>query len=74
MKCRVCGREASAEGFCELHLAAYRNILAKYAVWKSASNVSWRQYLVDIQKNSLTGEWAKEVAKTIMEDESHNVK
>jgi hypothetical protein len=31
-------------------------------------------YLVEISKNSLTGEWAKDVAKHLIEDESRNVK
>jgi hypothetical protein len=34
-----------------------------------ASDSSWRDYLVSIQKNSLTGEWAKEVAKYLIEEE-----
>jgi hypothetical protein len=74
MKCKICGREAEENGFCTLHLKAYRNILAKFEVWKQASNVSWEQYLEDIQKNSLTGVWAKEVIKTLIEEENRNVK
>jgi hypothetical protein len=38
-----------------------------------ASDVGWRQYLVNIQKNSLTGEWAKEVAKQLIEEENQDV-
>jgi hypothetical protein len=42
---------------------AYRNVLDKFRIWESALNVSWSQYLVEVQKNSLTGVWAKEVAE-----------
>jgi hypothetical protein len=55
------------EGFCSLHLQAYRNIVDKFEVWKSSSDVTWQAYLAEIQKNSLTGEWAKEVLMHIIE-------
>ena len=74
MKCKICSREAEENGFCQLHLKAYKSILDKFEVWKKASNVSWAQYLVEIQKNSLTGEWAKEVAKYLLEEENKDVK
>jgi hypothetical protein len=41
----------------------------KFKVWETASNVSWIEYLVEVQKNSLTGVWAKEVAKYLIEEE-----
>ena len=74
MKCKVCSREAQENGFCALHLKVYKNILDKFTVWKKASDISWIQYLVEIQKNSLTGEWAKEVAKHLMKEENKDVK
>ena len=70
MNCKICCREAEENGFCQLHLKAYKNVLEKFRVWEVASNVSWSQYLVEIQKNSLTGEWAKEVAKYLIEEET----
>jgi hypothetical protein len=54
-------------------LKAYRNILLKFEVWKKAFDVTWTQYLERIQKNSLTGEWAKDVAKYLIEEERKNV-
>jgi hypothetical protein len=45
-------------------------VLLKFRVWAAASNVSWMEYLVEIQKNSLTGVWAKEVAKYLIEEEN----
>jgi hypothetical protein len=41
-------------------------------VWKKASDTVWIEYLVEIQKNSLTGEWAKEVAKYLIKEENRN--
>ncbi len=74
MKCKICSREAQENGFCALHMKAYKNILDKFTVWKKASDISLAQYLVEIQKNSLTGEWAKEVTKHLIEEENRNVK
>ena len=53
-----------------MHSKAYRYILDKFRVWESALNVSWREYLIEIQKNSLTGVWAKEVAEYLIEEEN----
>ena len=74
MKCKICSRDAQANGFCNLHLKAYKNIIDKFDVWTKASGLIWIDYLVEIQKNSLTGEWAKEVAKHLIEEENQNVK
>jgi hypothetical protein len=41
----------------------------KYKVWQKASEFTWNQYLAAVQKNSLTGEWAKEVVNHIIEEE-----
>jgi hypothetical protein len=69
MKCKVCSRIAEDKDFCELHWKAYKNILGKFEMWQKASKVSWQKYLSEIQKNSLTGEWAKEVAKYLITEE-----
>jgi hypothetical protein len=53
-----------------LHLEAYKNITEKFDVWKRVANVSLRRYLAEIQKNSLTGEGAKEVIKYLIRDEN----
>ena len=74
MKCKICSRDAQENVFCNLHLKAYTNIVDKFDVWKKASDIVWSEYLVVIQKNSLTGEWAKEVAKHLIEEENQNVK
>jgi hypothetical protein len=74
MKCKICSRSAKENGYCILHLKAYQNIYEKFKVWERVLDVSWMDYLVKISKNSLTGEWAKEVVKYLIEDESRNVK
>jgi hypothetical protein len=70
VNCKICSREATESGFCPLHSKAYKNVLEKFKAWEAASNVIWSQYLVKIQKNSLTGVWAKEVAKYLIEEEN----
>ncbi len=74
MSCKLCGRTVKENSYCSLHWKAYKNIVEKFEVWKKASETSWLDYLVEIQKNSLTGEWAKDVSKQLIEDESRNVK
>ena len=73
MNCELCSRIAKENSYCSLHLKAYKNIVEKFEAWKKASEISWPDYLVEIQKNSLTGEWAKEVAKHLFEEEKQNV-
>lgn len=55
-------------GYCDLHIEAYRNILGKYEVWKKAMDISWKDYLSELIKNPLTGNWAKEVAEKLLKD------
>ena len=62
MTCKICNREAVGK-YCELHERAYRNIVKKYDVWRSALNLSWEEYLNEVAKNPYTGSWAREVAE-----------
>jgi hypothetical protein len=73
MKCKICDRNVMKNGFCTFHFKAYQNIVDKFDIWKKASGISWDRYLFDIQKNSLTGEWAKEVAKHLIGEETESV-
>jgi len=52
-----------------MHLKAYENIVEKYPVWRKALKISWKEYLSEIEQNSLTGEWAKEVANYLINNE-----
>ncbi len=74
MKCKICSRDASKDGYCKFHLKAYQNLVENFSIWQKALNITWQQYLDEIQKNSLTGEWAKEVAKYLIEDEKKDVR
>lgn len=69
MQCKACSRESGEKDFCPVHLKAYENIVEKYVIWRKALKISWEAYLSEIEKNSLTGEWAKEVAKYLMSKE-----
>jgi len=69
LKCKVCYREAGERDFCLVHLKAYENIVRKYDFWRKASKISWKEYLSEIKQNSLTGEWAKEVASYLISNE-----
>ncbi|MBX5328193.1 MAG: hypothetical protein QHH18_00415 [Candidatus Bathyarchaeota archaeon] len=75
MKCAICSREAVENHYCELHFKAYESILKKYEQWKKALEISWKEYLSEIAKNPLTGEWAKEVSEYLSKSgEKENVK
>lgn len=73
MKCKICHREAVKEEYCKPHFRANKNIFDKFDLWKKATNISWDKYLIEIQKNSLTGEWAKDIIKYLIEEERKNV-
>jgi len=74
MNCKICIRPVKEKDYCSLHLKAYQNICEKFEAWNKATEIFWIDYLTNISKNSLTGEWAKEVAKYLIEDERRNVK
>ena len=74
MNCKICSREAGENGYCELHIKAYETIVKKYELWKMALESSWKEYLSEIAKNPLTGEWAKEVVEYLLNSgEKQNV-
>jgi hypothetical protein len=69
MKCKVCNRIVGGTDLCIYHIKALENVRKNYEVWNKALGISWTDYLDEIRKNSLTGEWAKEVAKYLIKDE-----
>ena len=74
MSCQTCGREAEKGDYCRLHAKAYENIKKKYEEWRKALGISWKEYLREIAKNPLTGEWAREVAEHLNKTgEEHDV-
>jgi hypothetical protein len=52
-----------------MHLKAYENIVKKYDFWRKALKISWKEYLSKIKQNPLTGEWTKEVANYLINNE-----
>jgi hypothetical protein len=66
LKCVICSREAGGSDYCQLHGKAYEIIVKKYGIWKKALEISWKEYLSEIIKNPLTGEWAKEAAEYLI--------
>jgi len=74
LKCVACNREAGETVYCELHMKAYESIVKKYDLWKKALEISWKEYLSEVVKNPLTGEWAREVAEHLIKSgESQDV-
>ena len=63
MKCKICGKEAGENDYCDFHIKAHENIVGKYECWQEACEISWKEYLSEIAKNPFTGEWVKEVAE-----------
>jgi hypothetical protein len=75
LNCKACSREAGERDFCPLHLKAYENIVKKYDFWRKGLKISWKEYLSEIRKNPLTGDWAKEVVEYLIRNEEvQNVK
>lgn len=52
-----------------VHFEAYENIVEKYHLWNKALKISWKEYLSEIEQHPLTGEWAKEVANYLVNNE-----
>jgi hypothetical protein len=49
--------------------------MEKYDCWRKALKTSWREYLSEIERNPLTGEWTKQVASYLINsEETENVK
>jgi hypothetical protein len=67
MKCELCEREVNEKKFCLFHELAYEEIRKGYLLWIEALDIDWKEYLSEIEKNSLTGSWAKEVIDFIRE-------
>jgi hypothetical protein len=42
--------------------------MENYPIWRKALNISWKEYLSQVAENSSAGDWAKEVAKYLIEN------
>ena len=43
--------------------------MQSFGCWKKGLKIPWKDYLGEIQKNCLTGEWAREVAEYLFKKE-----
>lgn len=71
MNCEICGRRTESK-LCILHEEARKNLLKNYEAWRRSMNVSWEEYLREIQQNPFAGIWAKEVAHHLLVSGSAN--
>ena len=69
MNCKICVRETDEGDFCPFHARAHDNILQSYGLWKKGLKIPWKDYLTEMRKNCLTGEWAREVAEYLITNE-----
>jgi DNA topoisomerase-1 len=69
----VCSRQACRNGLCEFHAEARQKIIQEYNSWKKALDVSWKEYLSEVAKNQLTGQWAREQAKYMISSGENDV-
>lgn len=75
MKCQICDGNVTERNYCRFHAKAYENVIKQYDQWKKAQEIPWKEYLSEIVKNPLTGEWAREVAEQLIKSgEKTNVK
>ncbi len=67
MGCLICSRSSTSR-FCERHRRALSLVEERYEDWKTAQDITWKDYLVQILNNANTGLWAKEVVKNLIEE------
>jgi hypothetical protein len=65
LKCRLCHRNANKTGYCRFHEKAHETVVAKFDSWRKALGVTWKEYLSEIAKNPLIGQWAREIAENL---------
>ncbi len=66
-RCILCGRrrEGGSE-YCEYHHNAYSKLRDSYERWRRALFIDWGVFLKEVTENSETGEWAREVAESLL--------
>ncbi len=70
MKCKICSKRSSRKRFLSAAFEGVRECSGEIqGLAEGVSRLLGLDYLVEIQKNSLTGVWAKEVAKHLIEEE-----
>jgi hypothetical protein len=70
VKCSLCGREAASDELCSYHAEAKKRLQTAYRAWKEAyGTLAWDDYLRGIIRNTETGPWVVEVAKSMLQQD-----
>jgi len=69
LNCKICQRKAVTGRFCLIHHKAYKKLSEKHNFWRKALKISWGEYLNEIAINPFTGDWVKEVAFYLLDNE-----
>jgi hypothetical protein len=54
---------------CSFHSAACKKLIQQYEALRTALGISWKDYLREIEMNSVTGDWARDVANYLSKKE-----
>ncbi len=65
-RCSLGHREGSEGGYCGYHRDTHANLVAAYEVWRKSTELSWSGFLGEIIQTKETGEWAREVAQSLL--------
>jgi len=65
-RCSLCHREGSEGGYCGYHRDAYANLVSTYEAWRKSTELIWTGFLEEIIQAKETGEWAREVAQSLL--------
>lgn len=62
MKCQICPRQTKSNStLCRFHYFALKRLVGRFEVWQRAVDVSWLEYLQQVDANPVTGVWVREV-------------
>ncbi|MFW9792716.1 MAG: hypothetical protein ACFFEE_00310 [Candidatus Thorarchaeota archaeon] len=59
--CVLCGRNAINDEFCRYHLEALNNLKVAYDGWRTATGMSWEEYMEKLEQIEETGRWVIDV-------------
>lgn len=67
--CKLCGRRR-AEGsvYCPYHQRSYSVLREAFESWRRALDIDWPGFLREVSENAATGEWAREVAESLLQE------
>ena len=72
--CPLCWRRRDDDsGYCTYHLAAQENLLRAFQDWQEAHEIDWRDFLVAVVARQESGEWVRDVAHHLLENENNGI-